>query len=100
MKLETPKCPKCGQPATNIIETVEGSCGLTIDSDGTAHYDGLGMKLDWDTATPFSRSPIPHFCADGNTEVTLYCAACCHSWESDTDGEHADDAPCVEGGAV
>ncbi len=72
MTLETPICPKCGQPAIGTVERLRGIATFVGNpNDGAVEYTGE-TKLDWDTCeTVF-----------GDGKPLVRCAED-HEWESE-----------------
>lgn len=49
MRLDSPLCPECGEPAIGTLDTIQGVAMFDGDpSKGLVEYSG-GTKISWDT---------------------------------------------------
>lgn len=70
MRFDKPNCPKCGEPASSVLESLQGDALIFEQDDGSFDYEGE-TEVKWDSQeTLVSRRGL----------VTLSCGN--HSWKA------------------
>lgn len=75
MRLLTPTCPECGEPAQWTVDCIPGGALIDLDEDGTFEYAGE-TKMFWDGQTTET---------DEEGRLLVGCGE--HEWFSEVEGD-------------
>lgn len=80
MRFNPERCPECGEPAVDVIESLFGRAELVQNEDGSYDYAGY-TKMLWETQTSHN------FGLDaGEPQHKLWCAGS-HDWLAEREDE-------------